>query len=482
MKQRRSFVRRRTRIVATLGPATDPPGVLEAMLTAGLDVARVNFSHGTAEDAIRRIAQLREAARHVPRPVAVLADLPGPKLRALIAAPLTLLVGQSVTFAAKAEVPADIQATEPEVFQDVRPGQRILLDDGRLQLRAVRAEPERVTATVEFGGPLLPRKGINLPDTRLSIPALTLRDLEALTAAAAAGVDWLALSFVRAAEGARELRRAAAGLGLEVPVMAKVERPEAIEAAEAIVEAFDGIMVARGDLGVEVPLEQVPHLQKRLINLARSAGKPVITATEMLESMRTSARPTRAEVSDVANAIYDGTDAVMLSGETAAGQYPVEAVACMDRIARQTEAHPAADPLRDLGMPRAGIEDHMSQAACTLARELQADAIVAPTYSGRTARLVARHRPRAAIIAPSLSASVLRQLALVWGLTPIPLAGTKKPGEDRLEAAVRSAVAQGVLTAGNLVVLLAGHPVEAGAMRPTLRVVRIMEGGVCGTP
>ncbi|HXG10025.1 MAG TPA: pyruvate kinase, partial [Gemmataceae bacterium] len=432
-------MQRRTRIVATLGPSTDPPGILEGLLAAGLDVARINFSHGTAEEAARRVAHLREAARSVNRFVAVLADLPGPKLRARLEAPRMLSAGEEVSFAATPDAQADIAVTEPEAVREVRPGHRILLDDGRLQLRAVRADAERVLARVEVGGTLQPNKGVNLPDTRLSIPALTPRDLEALVTAAAVGADWLALSFVREPSAAQELRQAARQLGLDVPVMAKIERPEAVERADAIIDAFDGIMVARGDLGVEVPLEQVPHVQKRLINQARAAGKPVITATEMLDSMRTNPRPTRAEASDVANAIYDGSDAVMLSGETAVGQYPVEAVAFMDRIAREAEAHPAADPLREVFVPRAQIEDHMSHATCALAREVGADAIVAPTYSGRTPRLVARHRPRAAIIAPAPTEVVLRRLAVVWGLVPVPLAGELRPGEDRLEAAVRAA-------------------------------------------
>lgn len=473
---------RRTRIVATLGPATDPPGILEGLLQAGLDVARINFSHGQPEEAAQRIQRFREVAQKFSRPVAVLADLPGPKLRALIPAPLTLVPGQEVSFATTADAPADIHLTEPEVIREVQLGQRILLDDGRLQLRALRKEEERVLASVEVGGTLQLKKGINLPDTRLSIPALTPRDQAALAAVAQVGVDWIALSFVRNALAADDLRKAVVALGLSVPIMAKIERPEAVERVDEIIEAFDGIMVARGDLGVEIPLEQVPHCQKRLIHQSRAAGKPVITATEMLESMRANSRPTRAEASDVANAIYDGTDAVMLSGETAAGLYPIEAVAFMDRIAREAEAHPTADPLRELFVPRSQIEDHTSHAACALARDLGADAIVAPTISGRTARLVARHRPSARIIAPAPTEEVVRQLALVWGLTPILLPKDLHPGEDRLESAVRAAFTQGVLPVGRLAVVLAGHPVEAGELCPTLRIVRVGPGGVSQTP
>ena len=317
---------RRTRIVATLGPATDPPGVLEALVEAGLDVARINYSHGSAAEHAERIARVRRLSPGAGRPIAVLADLPGPKLRVLLPAPLSIERGQDVAVGRTAGEPADAHVTVPEVLADLRAGQRVLLDDGRLQLRAVRTDAAHVVLRVEVGGMLLPNKGINLPDTRLAVPALTPLDHEALAAAAAAGVDWLALSFVRAPEAARELRDAARAHGLEAPVLAKIERPEAGERAGEIIDAFDGIMVARGDLGVELPLEQVLHVQKRLIARARAAGKPVVTATDMLDSMRTNARPTRAEASDVANAVYDGTDALMLSGETAVGEHPAAAV------------------------------------------------------------------------------------------------------------------------------------------------------------
>jgi pyruvate kinase len=471
----------RTRIVATLGPSTDAPGVLEAMLRAGLDVARINFSHGTADDHLRRIAALRAAARAAGVYAAALADLPGPKLRALIPAPLALTVGQEIRFATAPDVSADVMPTEPELLTHVRPEQRLLLDDGRLLLRAVRQDGRCLIARVEAGGTLQPKKGINLPDTDLPIAALTQRDRDALTVAAQAGVDWLALSFVCGPESAGECRQAAHAVGLAVPVLAKVERPQAVERAADIIAAFDGIMVARGDLGVEIPLERVPAVQKRLIAQARAAGKPVVTATEMLDSMRTNPRPTRAEVSDVANAIYDGTDAVMLSGETAVGDYPVEAVACMDRIARAAEADLREDGW-DVIVPHGTIDDQVTHLTCTLARDMVADAIVVPTLSGRTARLVARHRPRAAVVAVAPGEEVLRQLALVWGLVQVPLSPHLRPGEDRLEAAVRAALEHGALREGQLVVVLAGHPVEGGDRFPTIRVVRVGPGGTSLAP
>jgi pyruvate kinase len=466
----------RTRIVATLGPATDRPGVVEAMLRAGIDVARVNFSHDTADEHRRRIAGCRAAARAAGCRAAVLADLPGPKLRAVVPAPLELPPGREVTFATAAGAAADVAPTEPELLAQVRPEQRLLLDDGRLLLRCVRHGAETLVARVECGGTLQPKKGINLPDTDLAVSALTERDRAALAVAAAAGVDWLALSFVSGPDAADEVRRAARAVGLDVPVMAKIERPQAVRRAAEIVAAFDGLMVARGDLGVEIPLEQVPAVQKRLIAQARAAGKPVVTATEMLESMRTNPRPTRAEASDVANAVYDGTDALMLSGETAVGDYPAEAVACMDRIARAAEEALREDGW-DVVVPRGPIDDQVTHLTCTLARDVAADAIVVPTLSGRTARLVARHRPHAAVVAAAPAEAVLRQLCLVWGLVQVPLTDHLRPGEDRLEAAVRSAVEHGAVKEGQLVVVLAGHPVEGGDRFPTIRVVRVGEGG-----
>src|SRR5262245_28136733 len=332
---------RRTKIVATLGPATDADGVLEAILRAGVDVARINFSHGSAEEHLARVARFRAAAERVGKPAAVLADLPGPKLRVKIPQPRELTAGDTLTFSLSAGPidPADVVITEPEALAEVKPGHRVLLDDGRLQLEAVGSSSGRLSARCLVGGPLAPNKGVNLPDTPLSISTVTDRDRAAMAIAATAEVDWVALSFVRGPAAAAEVRDAMARAGLSGPVLAKIERPEAVNRAAAIIHAFDGVMVARGDLGVEIPLERVPPVQKQLIAVARAAGKPVVTATDMLDSMQKNPRPTRAEASDVANAIYDGTDAVMLSGETAVGRFPVEAVSCMARIAVETEAH-----------------------------------------------------------------------------------------------------------------------------------------------
>jgi pyruvate kinase len=416
-----------------------------------------------------------------------MADLPGPKLRVKIPASRVLKVGDTVGLSLSS-VPAhadDLILTEPELLADVRPGQRILLDDGRLQLEAGTCGDGRLTATVKVGGTLHPNKGLNLPETELSISAITPRDRLALAVAAKAQADWIAVSFVRTPEAAAETRAAAREFGLVAPVLAKIERPEAVGRVATIAAAFDALMVARGDLGVEIPLERVPAAQKQIIAAARFAGKPVITATDMLDSMRENPRPTRAEASDVANAIYDGTDAVMLSGETAVGKFPVESVRCMARIAEETERD-----LRDRGRrmvdvdfiePTEALDDPVALAAVKLSQELKAAAIIAPTLSGRTARLIAKHRPWARVVAPAPTPPVVRKMAVVWGLSPVPMAPLS-PGDDRMSAAVRDAFLAGAVKPGELVVVLAGHPTEGGPGFPTLRVVLVGEGGTSVAP
>jgi pyruvate kinase len=475
---------RRTRIVATLGPATDPPETLRAILKAGIDVARINFSHGNREEHLGRMARLREAAAELGRNVAILADLPGPKLRVCIKAPRDLKEGETCYFSLSQEPldPTDLTITEPEMLHDIKPGQRILLDDGRLQLEAVEIKDRRLCARITVGGKLLPNKGVNLPDTALTIPPMTDRDRTAIQIAAEGGADWLALSFVRGPQAAEELRQEALKVGLNVPVLAKIERPEGVDQAEAIIQAFDGVMVARGDLGVEIPLEKVPMVQKQLIALARAAGKPVITATDMLDSMRENPRPTRAEAGDVANAIFDGTDAVMLSGETAIGKYPVEAVACMAKIAVESELHLAelGHPAAELRLSTASVDDHITHTVVELANRVGAQAIITPTLSGRTARLLARHRSSCSIIAPAPTEAVLRQMAIVWGLKPVLMDYCRRIGDDRLSGAIRAAFDADAIKEGDLVLVLAGHPVEGGEHLPTIRLARVAkEGRAC---
>ncbi len=468
---------RRTRIVATLGPATDGPGVLEKLLGFGLNVARINFSHGTSEEHLQRVAHFRATALTLKKTVAVLADLPGPKLRAILDKSLEFTVGQPITLASKSNASADIQLTVPEAVHKIKVGQRVLFDDGRLQARVAQVSSDKVTLTVTVGGTLLPNKGINLPETELNIPAVTKRDRDAIAVAAQAGADWYALSFVRDPGAAHELRGVLRAFGVEAPILAKMERPEAVRRAEEIIQTFDGIMVARGDLGVELPLERVPHVQKKLIYLARMAGKPVITATDMLDSMRKNPRPTRAEASDVANAVYDGTDAVMLSGETAVGDYPVEALGCMNSILCEAELHIAEDRPRHLTLPRQDMIEHLSHMTCTLAEEIQAAAIIAPTNTGRTARLIARHRPAQKIVALSTQAEVVRQMVPIWGVEPVEFPFPIEKGDDRMAAAVKAAFLGGAVQSGDLAVVLAGHPIEGGDGFPTVRVVRVGDGG-----
>lgn len=477
---------RRTKIVATLGPVTDTPDALDKILRAGVDMARINFSHGTAEEHLARIERFRAAASQLNKVAAVMADLPGPKLRVRLAQSRELKCGDTISFSLSNQpVEADdLIISEPELLADVRAGQRILLDDGRLQLISNAPEQGRLTARVTDGGTLMPNKGINLPDTPLSISSVTDRDRAALAIAAQAKVDWVALSFVRSPDAANEVRSAMNDVGLKCPIIAKMERPEAVNRAASITRAFDGIMVARGDLGVEIPLERVPMAQKQLIAEAKAAGKPVITATDMLDSMRTNPRPTRAEASDVANAIFDGTDAVMLSGETAVGQFPVESVACMARIAEETESHleKHGDPIFNLPfVVGEAVDDPLAQAACELSAELHAAAIIVPTLSGRTAKLVARHRPWARIIATAPSPEVLRGMAVVWGITPVPMSQSTN-GADRMSGAVRDAFVAGVVAVGERVIVMAGHPLTGGSRLPTIRVARVGEGGSISEP
>ena len=477
---------RRTKIVATLGPATKSTEQLEAIIRAGVDVARINFSHGADEEHLRTIQSFRDASRRVGKVTGVMADLPGPKLRVRLSSRRDLKPNDTLAFSLSDEAvhSGDLNLTEPEALAEVRPGQRMLLDDGRLQLEAISIERGRLTARVIVGGTLMPNKGLNLPDTPLSIPAMTARDREALAIAAQAGVDWVAISFVRGPEAADQARAACAAVGLSVPVLAKIERPEAVGRAASIVAAFDAIMVARGDLGVEIPLEKVPTVQKMLIAEARAVGKPVITATDMLDSMRENPRPTRAEVSDVANAIFDGTDAVMLSGETAVGQYPVEAVDYMHRIAAETETHleqrKTSTRSQFIGAENK-IDDPIAQAACTLAAEVTAAAIITPTLSGRSARIVASHRPWPRVVAVAPTERVLQRLALVWGIVGVRMSPTVQQ-TDRLAAAVVDAYRAGAVAIGDRVIVLAGHPIEGGPRFPSLRVVRVGPGGVSEEP
>jgi pyruvate kinase len=468
---------RHTKIVATLGPAWESPERMSAMLEAGVDVVRINASHGDAATRERWIARVREVAGG--RPVAVLLDLQGPRIRVgALAAPLALEPGQRVVFAPEGRAAAgQIPVTHAGLAADVRPGGRILLDDGLLEVTVESVRDDRVEGTVRHGGSLKANKGINLPGVDVSVPSLTDKDRDDLARAERAGVDYVAISFVRRAQDVEGVR---ALVPPGVRLVSKIEKDVALAQLPAIVHASDAIMVARGDLGVELPFEEVPLAQKRIIAESLRHGRPVITATQMLESMVRAPRPTRAEASDVANAILDGTDAVMLSAEAAVGEYPVEAVRAMDRIAREVERDPAATRLLALrsrlrrrreARPAAGAEgavaadpparteDAVAAAVHAAAGLLDAPLIVVFTRSGFSARVIAATRPEQPILAVTPEPLTFRQLALVHGV--VPLHRQQMPEAAAMLAGVREHVlASGLARAGDRVVVSAGMPFD----------------------
>jgi pyruvate kinase len=429
----------RTRIVATLGPATDSADAIRGLVEAGVDVFRLNFSHGTHEEHARRIRWIREVAAD--RPVAILQDLGGRKLR--LAAPVAGEPGDEVAI------------TLPD---SVEPGDPVLLADGLMQLSVI--DPHR--ARVVSGGSIPAGKGINLPASRLDLPAVTPKDERDLAFGVTQGVDFVALSFVGRPSDLAPVE------GAGVPVIAKIELARALGELEAIVARAAGVLVARGDLGVEIPIERVPVVQKRLIRLANAAGKPVITATQMLRSMVSNPMPTRAEATDVANAVLDGTDAVMLSEETAIGEHPLEAVRVMTRIV--AEMDPLVEPARESA--RMGVEESLAATACTLAADLGARAIVVATQSGFTARQVSRHRPHVPIIALTPTETVRRQLSLVWGISAACLA-TYDDASRFLRELSGPVCATGIARPGDLVIVTAGWPFAQPGVTNLLHVATL---------
>ncbi len=470
----------RTKIVCTLGPATDSPDVLREILRAGARVLRLNYSHGTQAQQAARAEMARGLARELGIHIALMADLQGPKMRIgdIPGGSVALRRGETVVLTATPPPDArrEIPFAEPEVLADIRPGARILLDDGALELRALRTDGADVVAEVVVGGELASRKGVALPDTPVRMASLTAKDRDDARAAVSAGVDLIALSFVRSAADVEELRSFLRSLGAEdTPIVAKIEKREALAQIPAILAAADAIMVARGDLGVEIPPEDVPIHQKTIVRQCNAAGKPVIIATQMLQSMIDNPRPTRAEASDVANAILDGADAVMLSGETAVGRYPVDAVVMMGKIARATEAHfPYGTRLRDAVDARAvTITDAISQATCEIAQELGVKAIIASTRSGHTARMVSKYRPRTPILAPTPDPKVAARLALVWGVEPL-LVPQFDTTDEMMAQAVDAAKRRGLVRAGDVVVITAGVPI-GGVGRTNMLKVHVVE-------
>ncbi len=464
----------RTKIVCTIGPASESPEILRSLVESGMSVARLNFSHGRHEDHLQKIRALREISFTLGRPVAVLQDLAGPKIRVgLIPEPgIRLEVGDDFVLTGENVMGtrSRVSVSYSDLPKEVRPGDRILLADGLMELLVLNVVGPDIHCRVVTGGMLTSRKGINLPTGTLQTPSLTEKDREDLLFGLEHGVDYVALSFVRRAEDVLQVKAILREAGKDTPVIAKIEKHEALDHVEAILEASDGIMVARGDLGVEIPPERVPGIQKSLIRRANMAGKPVITATQMLRSMVEAPRPTRAEAADVANAVLDGTDAVMLSEETASGAYPVEALRFMGRIVAAAESgFPHGKYLKFL--PQKDVSESVAHAACMLADGLGAAAIVAPTSSGKTAAHVARFRPRQPLIAVSPDPDTVRRAMLYWGCDPVPT-GPPKEGEDIIDLAVREALASGRVAPGDLLVVTGGHPFWVPGSTNMIRVRR----------
>ena len=460
---------RRTKIVATLGPATGRASAISALLHAGVNVLRINASHGTAETRGEWIAAIRSVADKSDQPVAVLLDLQGPRIRVGdLPAPRELTAGQQVVFAPEEIARGDeLPTTYDRLAADARVGSRILLNDGLLSVEVTAVDAPRVRGRVVDGGILTAHKGMNLPGVQVSAPALTEKDREDVQDALKVGVDYLALSFVRRPEDIEELRRL---VPPTIKLVAKIEKATALDNLDRIVAVSDAVMVARGDLGVELPFERVPLVQKRLISEANHQGKPVITATQMLESMVHNPRPTRAEASDVANAILDGTDAVMLSAETAVGQYAVEAVRAMDRIIREMERH----PLRQREERRATgaavhTEDAIAWGTHAVARMLKTPLIVTLTKGGFTARKVAALRPPVPILAVTTEPATYRQLALVWGVIPVLV--DHVPGYDAMLAVVRDLILKRKYAkSGDCIVMTAGVPWDVSGSTNLIKV------------
>ncbi len=449
---------RRTKIVCTVGPACDSEEMLARLIAAGMNVARVNFSHGTSEyhrTVIRRLKQVRKALN---KPLAILQDLQGPKIRiGNIRAGIVQLLPDKEFILTSEHVPGDehrASVSLKSLPDEVSTGHPILLADGNIELRVERVSPPDIYCRVIVGGQLSSHKGINLPASEVHVDSLTKKDRKDIAVGLEEGVDAIALSFVRTAQDVLDTRRIVQEHGGKAPIVAKIEKHEAVDNIDSIVAAADGIMVARGDLGVEIDLERVPLVQKTIIHKCNTLGTPVITATQMLQRMVDNPRPTRAEANDVANAILDGTDAVMLSEETAAGKYPAEAVTMMDRIARSAEAF--LDPLKFENIPIGrSTSDAISRASYFVAKEIGADAIITPTWSGSTASLVARFRPKQLIIATTPNDAALDFLSLCWGVIPMQI-----PSSDSLENVVRLSIdaarRRGHVRSGQQVIITAG--------------------------
>ncbi|BDG61025.1 pyruvate kinase [Caldinitratiruptor microaerophilus] len=480
---------RRTKIVATIGPASENVDVLVRLIRAGMNVARLNMSHGVLEDHRRRLAAIREAVRITGATVGVMLDLKGPEIRigTFEGGRVTLREGQPFTLSTRPRpgTAEGVYVEYPGLTEDVRPGRPVYLDDGNIVLEVESVAGPDVHCRVVVGGVLSDRKKVNLPGIRVSLPALAEKDVEDIRFGVAEGVDFIAASFVRKAADVLAIRRVLEEAGGDQQIIAKVESQEGFDNLDEILQIADGLMVARGDLGVEVPTEEVPLMQKAMIERANRFGKPVITATQMLESMVQRPRPTRAEASDVANAIYDGTDAVMLSAETAAGAHPVEAVQTMARIAERTEealdyAAILARKRRQAGERLATVTEAISHGTVATAADLGAAAIITATASGFTARMVSKYRPRAPIIAVTPNPRVSRQLTLVWGVHPV-VKEEATSTDTMMDRAIEGALESGLVRGGDLVVITAGVPLGIQGTTNLIRVETVAEVLARGT-
>jgi pyruvate kinase len=462
---------RRTKIVCTIGPASSSPEMIDALVDAGLDAARLNFSHGAHADHAEGARLVRGAQARAGRPLALIADLQGPKLRiGELKAPLELAPGDRVSLTGDGDGSSgDLTVSPPVLPQVLRPGHDILIDDGRVRLRVEEVEGGRVVSTVVVGGVVNAHKGLNVPGVPIPVPSLTDKDRRDLDFALGLDVDYVALSFVRSANDVRELRELLHAAGSEALVIAKIEKAEALDDLNGILRVSDAVMVARGDLGVEIGPAEVPLVQKRILQAALERGKPAITATQMLESMLNHPEPTRAEASDVANAILDGTSALMLSGETAVGRFPIESVQTMDKIARAVE--PSLAYRHELAQeePFRSVGEAMSNAACDIAEVLEAAAVLVPTYSGRTASAVARHRPRRPVIAVTHKPHAAQQLAIEWGVVPA-LIEQCRDVEHLWAASLEAARSTGIVESGDRVVITAGTAVNVPGTTNLIKV------------
>jgi len=465
-------MKKRTKIVATLGPASSSEKVLKRMVEAGLDVVRLNMSHGTHQEHKERIALVRKVEREVGRPLPILMDLCGPKIRIgkIEKEPLYLHRGDLITLTTGEPKKGKITVNYPHLHKEVKKGETILLADGTFRLKIREVKNRDIICEVIVGGPLTSHKGVNLPHSELSVPALTEKDKEDVLFGVKNGVDIIALSFVRKAEDVLELKELLKSLKKDIPVIAKVEKPEAVKNIDSIIAVADGIMVARGDLGVELPLEKVPVIQKQIIRKTNEAGKPVITATQMLRSMVDLPIPTRAEATDIANAVLDGTDALMLSEETAVGKYPVRVVRTMAKIAAEAEKIYPYKRYADFSAKT--LQDSLAKSACNLSREIKVKAIVPFTRTGATAIAVAKYRPPVPIYAVTHDERVFRRLNLVWGV--VPLLTTPANSTDRIiEESIKVAKLRGFVKKGDRIIVLAGAPSGIPGTTNLMRVVTV---------